>query len=351
MRLGIALLLLLGASVADEESALYFLSRGRVALEAGDLDRAAEFLEKAVKEKEAYPPTLVALAELEKKRGDREAAMRHLDACLAQRQRGDLSVAEREAVAAAEKLLGEIDEAGAQFRKLLAGHVADLVRLARATKDRELATECWRTVLLLEPENAEARDRVSGAAPDAAEGAPAASAMKATPLFNGKNLKGLTGGPDWTVERGILTGRVEGAAIMTRAEVTVAGDFALTCEMRVKEDLGGNPRFGILFGMKGQSDHFGLWMVPDSLCLQRRFEQDRASDLQRHGWTRISEKFSRSDWHVYRIVVEGKRIRCLVDDREVMEFNGPDRALDGPVGLWVQEQEAEIRKFVLEQAK
>jgi tetratricopeptide (TPR) repeat protein len=352
--LALPLLLLLGAALADDESALYFLSRAKDALAAGDLDRASEFLEKSAKEKEGYPPTLLAIAEVAKRRGERETAIRFLDACLAQRQRTDLSASEREAMAAAEKMLAELDEARAQFRKLVADHVGELVRLARATKDPALAKECWRVVLLLDPENAEAQERLGGGDPapgEAATSKPSAP-VKGTPLFNGKNLDGLTGkGPDWSVKGGILTGRVGKAAILSRTERSVTGAFTLTCEMRTKEDLADNPRFGILFGIKGLWDHYGFWVCDDNLRIQRVTGENQGSDVQRCSFKRFSEKYDRSEWHVYRIRVEGRQIVCFIDDQEVFEFNGADRDLDGPVGLFIQEHEAEIRRFVVEQAK
>jgi tetratricopeptide (TPR) repeat protein len=348
----LGMLLLPGAAVADDESALYFLGRARDAIAAGDLDRASDFLQKAAKEKEGYPPTLLAIAEVAKRRGERDTAIRFLEACLEQRQRTDLSLSEREAMAAAEKMLAELDEARAQFRKLVADHIAELVKLAQGTKDPALAKECWRTILLLDRDHEGARRQLEGEAAAPAEDAGTKRAAKATPLFNGKDLDGLTGkGPDWSVKGGVLTGRVGKAAIMSRTERSVTGAFTLVCEMRVKEDLADNPRFGILFGIKGLWDHFGFWICEDNLRIQRITGENQGSDLQRCGFKRFSEKFDRSEWHVYRIRVEGKQIVCSIDDKEVFEFNGAERDLDGPVGLFIQEHEAEIRKFVVEQAK
>jgi tetratricopeptide (TPR) repeat protein len=343
----LALLLLTGGALGDDEAALYFLGRARDAIAAGDLDRASELLEKSAKEKEGYPPTLLAIADVANRRGERETAIRFLDAVLEQAARPDLSASEREAIGAAEKMLAELDRARAEYRKLVADHVSDVVQLARGTKDPALAKECWRVVLLLDPQNPAARE---GLEPPKAE-VPGGKPANGTPLFNGKNMNGLTRGPDWRVEDGILSGRVENAAIMTRTERSVKGDFTLSCEMRTKEDLGGNPRLGVIFGIKGLYDHFGFWVCDDNLRITRSTAEGQASDLQRTTFKRFSEKYDRKDWHVYRIQVEGKRIACSVDGEEVFEFNGPDRELDGPVGFFVQEQEAEIRWFILEQDK
>jgi tetratricopeptide (TPR) repeat protein len=348
----LALLLPPSAAVADDEAALYFLGRARDAIAAGDLDRASEFLEKSAKEKEAYPPTLLAIADVANRRGDRETAIRFLDACLEQGKRADLSVSEREAVAEAEKMLAALDEARAQFRKLVAEHVEDLVRLARSTKDATLARECWRAVAKLDPEHEEARERLAGRdAPASAAPKPAAR-PKGKPLFDGKKLDGLNAQPpEWTVDGGILTGRLADGGILARTDRTIPGTFTLTCEMRTKEDLGKHPALAILIGIKGTYDHYGLWICDDNMRVQNTYAEGKGSDLQRCGLERVSEKFDRKEWHVYRVEVEGKRIRCSVDGREVLESAAATRELSGPIGILVQEQEAEIRWIVLEQGK
>lgn len=346
----LALLLLLGSVAADDESAFYFLGRAREAIEAGDLDRASEFLEKSAKEKEGYPPTLFAIADVAHRRGDSKTAIRFLEACLEQRQRPDLSFSEREAMEAAEKLLAELDEARAQFKKLVADYVNEVARLGRTTKDPALARECWRAVLLVDRENAEARERLGGADGRSESGPkPPAAAVKTTPLFNGKNLDGLTPkGPDWSVRGGVLRGRVADAAIMTRTEKSVTGAYTLVCEMRTKEDLAGNPRIGVIFGIKGLWDHFGFWVCSDDLRIFRSTGENQGTNLK---VTEFPEKYDRKDWHVYRIRVDGRRIVCSIDDQEIFAHDAADRDLDGPVGLFVQEQETEIRRFVVEGAK
>lgn len=341
------LLPLPGVAVADDESALYFLGRAREAIEAGDLDRASEFLEKSAKEKEGYAPTLFAFAQVAHRRGDPKTAVRFLEACLEQRKRADLSFSEREAIEAAGKLLAEVDEARAQFRKLVADYVGEVSRLARATNDAALARECWRAILVVDPENAEAKERL-GAEAAGEPAAKPAGAVKTTKVFNGKDLDGLTRGSDWTVKGGVLRGRVADAAIMTRSEKSVKGPYTLVCEMRTKEDLAGNPRIGVLVGIKSLWDHFGFWVCDDDLRIFRSTGENQGTNLK---VTRFPEAFDRKEWHVYRIRVDGRQITCSIDDQEIFKHEDVDRDLDGPVGLFVQEQETEFRRLVVEQAK
>jgi tetratricopeptide (TPR) repeat protein len=338
------LLLAAVAAFGDEESALYFLGRAKEALAAGDVDRAAEFLEKSAKEKEGHAPTLLLLAEVAKRRGEKDTAVGFLEACLGQRSRSDLTSAEREAVAAAEKMLAELDEARAEFLDLVADHLAGVRKLALSAKDEDLSKECWRTILLVDPGNEEARARL---APPAAEAAPPAG----TPLFNGKDLEGWNGKPpDWTVRDGLLTGRSRvGAGSACKHEL--AGAYAIVCEARVKEQNGPNPLLGIVFAMRGEFDYFTFFVGDSSWRLARRTEAERQSDLQGHSFKRFSRKFNSADWHAYRIEVDGKRVRCSVDGRELWTFAGADRELGGYPGLWVRDMEIEVRSFAVEQAK
>jgi hypothetical protein len=140
-------------------------------------------------------------------------------------------------------------------------------------------------------------------------------------------------------------------ANVNRTEKPLSGDFTLVCEMRVREDIGEEPVFAVIFGMKGTYDHFGLYLWRESWRVERKFEEDRRSDLTRHTFKRLSEKFSRNDWHTYRIEVEGRRIRAYVDDREIADTRAADRDLDGPVGFWLQDLAIEIRSFAVEQKK
>lgn len=348
----LALLLPLSLAAADDESALYFLSRAKEAIAAGDLDRASEFLEKSAREKEGYPPTMLAIADVANRRGDRDTAIRFLDACLQQGKREDLSASEREAIAEAERMLAELDEARAQFRKLVQDHIADLSKLARSTRDATLAKECWRLVAKLDPEHAEARERLAGGAPAEAGAPKPAARPKGKPLFDGKKLDGLNAlPPEWEVAGGVLRARLEDGGVLARTDRTISGAFTLACEMRTKEDLGKHPAIAILVGIKGTYDHYGVWICDDNMRIQNTYAEGKGNDLLRCGLDRVSEKFDRKEWHVYRVQVDGKRIRCSVDGRDVLESAAATRELGGPIGILVQEQEAEIRWIVLEQGK
>ena len=93
-----AILLIGIAAHADEESARYFLQRAMTELDKKRFDKAEDFLDKSFAEKKDYPPAHVGYAQLDRERGRRKSAIAHLEACLAQKSRKDLSADEKEAM-------------------------------------------------------------------------------------------------------------------------------------------------------------------------------------------------------------------------------------------------------------
>lgn len=338
-------LLLAAAVLADEESARYFLTRGERAMEAGRLDEAQKFLERSLGELKDYAPTLLALARLAQRRGKKEDAVKHLEAVLAKKGTA-LSAEERRAVKDAEELMAQIDAARVAFETLLDGYVDSLLRVASGAEKRnpELAQACYRQILVVKPAHPEALRRAQREPEKEQPKKPAGE-----PIFNGKDLEEWTGkAPAWTVDAGILHARLEGIAQINRYRKEVEGSFVYECELRLVETLGKDPLVGLLFGGRGPYDHFGVWVWRDAVSLERQPEEGKRSDLQRRGASRLPGRFSRGDWHVYRIAVEEKRITVSLDGKEIFSFAGADRQPGGYVGLWVQDSRVEIRRATLE---
>ena len=335
----VCVLLMTAVVAADEETARYFLERATRALDANRLDEAEKMLKRSLSEHKDYAPTLFGLAELARRRGKPKLAIPHLDACLAQKGRKGLTADERTAIKAAEDMLTVLAAARVEFQRMVDEFVAKLMALAKKSKNPEIAAECRRMVLLVRPDHKGAKIKPSSAPKSNGEA-----------LFNTKDLEQWTGGdPVWTVADGVMRGELADAANVSRFRREIGGDFVLTCELRVIKNLGRNPLHGIVFGLRGSYDHFGLWMWQDRWALERQTEEYKRSELQRRSFKRYRGKFLASKWHVYRIVRKGKRVTCFVDDQELWSFAGTDRTLDGFVGIWVQERNIEVRRFELKQ--
>ena len=340
-RIALLLLLLPAAPLnADLDTAFFFVRKARDALAEEDHDKAEHWCQRALEEEKDFAPALLALADIAQARGDRAQARKRLEACIAQDDEG-LSGEERRAIRTARLQLKKLEPARFEFESLADEYVRKVLALARreAKKDPQLARECFRNVLLVDPTNAEAKGELESGEEGTPEG---------TPLFNGKDLEGWTGSePVWTVRNGHLFGRVEDTANINRHKRDVRGDYSLVCELRVEEDIGDDPLFGIVFGVRGSYDHFGLWIWPESWRLEHQTGEHQRSDLARRTFRRHGRKYSRFDWNTYRIDVDEKRVTGFVNGRKIWSTSGAIRPLDGCVGFWVQEQAVEIRRFEL----
>jgi tetratricopeptide (TPR) repeat protein len=336
-------LALVVAARADEETARFFVAKGRDAFAAADWEKVDHWAQRALEEEKDYAPARLLLADAAERQGRRADAITHLEACLAQEGRGDLAEEAQRAVRDARERLAKLDEARFELERIVEDYVKQALALAEreAQKNPELARECWRSVLLVQPGNAEAANRLEApAAPPEPEAG--------TPLFNGKDLADWTGGePSWTFCDGLLVGSVVDTASVTRHKEEVKGDYSLVCELRVAEDTGDNPLCGIVFGLRGSYDHFGLWIWDDHWRYEHQTAERERATLHRCEYRTHKEKYDRFAWNTYRIDVEGKRVTAWVNGRKIWSMSGAVRSLDGFPGLWVQEQTIEVRKFVL----
>ena len=345
MRLaGIALLLLLAAGArGDEETALFFVSRAKGALRDADLTKAEDWLHRALKEEKDYAPALLLCAEVAQRRGRAAEALTHLEACLAQENSANLSDEEKRAIKEARTRLKKLDAARFQFQEMVENHTSKLLALAEksAEKDPELARECWRTVQLLDPDNAMAKSRLGDHGGEKLQ-------EEGTDLLAGEDRAKWTGrGPEWEIKEDNLVGKLPDGASVNRYKREIRGDYSVVCEARVLEDIGKDPVFGILFGLRGSYDHFGFWLWPESWRLEHQTGERERDELHKRTFRTHKRGYDRYAWNAYRVDVEDGRITGFVNGKKVFSTSGAVRSLDGFLGLWVQEQAVEIRKFVL----
>ncbi|MEE8106021.1 MAG: family 16 glycoside hydrolase [Planctomycetota bacterium] len=347
MRFAAVVLLLLGSvALADEESARYFLQRAMTELDKKRFEKAEKFLDKSLEEQTDYAPAHVGYAQLDRARGRRKSAIAHLEACLAQKDRKDLSPDEKQAMKLAADLMAQLDRARVEFQKMVDAHIKRLMELAdkSAAKKPDLATAAYRSVLALDPEHKAAKQ---GLAEASGEAVPQSRGER---LFNGRDLEGWSvRPPDWRVEDGLMKGKISEAAILNWKRRPVAGDFTLHVELRIVEATSDAPMCGIVFGIASTFDHFGLWIMEDGWALDRQKVEGKRKELASKKFQTGTRAFKTDGWHTYRIDRRGKRITCFCDTKKLWTFAGADRPFDGHMGIWLQDQSIEVRHFVLEQ--
>jgi tetratricopeptide (TPR) repeat protein len=339
----VLLLLLAAVGRGDEETALYFVGRARSALKEADLSKAEDWLHRALEEEKDFAPALLLCAEVAQRRGRTAEALTHLERCLAQEDSANLSAEENRAIREARSRLKKLDSARFEFQALVDAHVQKLRALAEKAeeKDPDLARECWHTVQLVQPDSAAAKRHLGepGGEKPAEEG---------VDLLAGERRSKWTGrGPEWEIKGGNLVGRLADAANVNRYKTEIVGDYSLVCEARMLEDLGKDPVFGILFGLRGSYDHFGFWIWPESWRLEHQTGERDRDELHKRPFRNHKRGYDRFAWNTYRIDVDGGRITGLVNGKKVFSTSGAVRSLDGYLGFWVQEQAVEVRRLLL----
>jgi putative heme-binding domain-containing protein len=169
-------------------------------------------------------------------------------------------------------------------------------------------------------------------------------------FFNGKDLSFWDGDPQlWKVEDGEIVGKTRGlgrnAFLLSHL---VAGDFRLTCEVRLAPD-GANS--GIQFrsapvsdGVKGyQADIGAGWWG-------KLYEEEGRGLL----WDRPGDAHVRKeDWNLYEVVAVGSRIRTAINGKVCVDLEDPRGARRGVIALQIHSggaTEVRFRKLKLELA-
>jgi hypothetical protein len=185
--------------------------------------------------------------------------------------------------------------------------------------------------------------------------APTATPM---PLFSASrdDLADWTG-PGWTYADGILAN--DGTGIANRPWLAAPfvppdGPYAVEARIRVRGLASGvcEQSFGVVAGGSG-GIVWGGGVV---------FGCDGAAHARVTDVTDVTDGYNRDrvletaafdpgdDWHIYRLEVDGNRLRLLVDDRLVLEASDDESVQDGEpgvVGLWSQGVSLEVRRVAV----
>jgi tetratricopeptide (TPR) repeat protein len=339
---------------ADEDSAAYFTSRGRKALEAGRLDEAAGHFQKALGEAAEFPDAMLGLAEVALARGEKAEAARRLEACLMRCRRGLPVQGVYEVRTRAEELLRKVERPRLEYCLLREEYADRLLSLAQRSEEKapDLSRRCVDRILKICPDRAEAlelRKRLGGGAAPA-EAAAAAPPGKGEPLFNGRDLEGWVGlGLTWQVKDGILTGRASENAYLLRKNRQLEGDYTVEYELRFVKDLGKDPMVSLIFGMTGEHEKWNVLMFKQRCYLEHDHGgADRQVRVGKREFFQISGGFDPSAWNRIRVQVRGRKLTCFANGKELFGYASPEEgAFDGMVALVVQDCHFELRRLAL----
>ncbi len=178
-------------------------------------------------------------------------------------------------------------------------------------------------------------------------------------VFNGQDLTGWSGGEEWSVEDGALTGVADGTLKANRF-ITWQGEPLKNFELQVLVRVSEQGNSGIQYRGKIRPD-LGPYRVSGYQCdivakapqyHGMLYEEKGRRILARHGKTVIIDtdgqpwitntnpvvNFEPNTWQQFRILAEGNHLRHWIDGNlvlDVIDFDEAGRALEGVLAVQV----------------
>jgi hypothetical protein len=179
-------------------------------------------------------------------------------------------------------------------------------------------------------------------------------------IFNGKDLSGWEGSPDyWSVQDGCLTGVTDGSLrynrfiiwrggtlknfdLRVQVKVTPGGNSGLNYRSQHRPDLGD----GVVTGYQcdvvaAQADYNGMLYEERGRRILAHTGEKVIVDSNGQPWVVDKypvKEFKPGDWHSYRVLVRGNHHQHWIDDHptvDVIDLDEKDRALEGILGVQV----------------
>jgi len=179
-------------------------------------------------------------------------------------------------------------------------------------------------------------------------------------LFNGKNLNGWAGDPQyWSVEDGALTGKTDGTLKMNRF-ITWTGSTIRNFDLRVKVKISAGGNSGLQYRGTSRPD-LGLDVVTGYQCdivadnpgYNGMLYEEKGRRILAHTGEKVIvapdglpwivgrmpvEEFAPDSWHDYRVLVVGNHHQHWIDGHQtadLIDLDEKGRALEGVLAMQV----------------
>ena len=179
-------------------------------------------------------------------------------------------------------------------------------------------------------------------------------------LFNGKNLNGWDGDPQfWSVEDGAITGRTDGSLTMNRF-ISWKGATIRNFDLRVRVKISGGGNSGLQYRGIPRPD-LGLDVVTGYQCdivadnpkYNGMLYEERGRRILAHTGERVIvdpegkswivgrmpvREFPPDQWHEFRVLVEGNHHRHWINGHQtadLIDFDETGRSLEGVLAMQV----------------
>jgi hypothetical protein len=179
-------------------------------------------------------------------------------------------------------------------------------------------------------------------------------------IFNGKDLSGWEGSPDyWSVKDGCLTGVTDGSLkynrfiiwrdgalknfeLRVQVKVTAGGNSGLNYRSKHRPDLGE----GVVTGYQcdvvpGRADYNGMLYEERGRRILAHTGEKVIIDAQGQPWVVDKlpiKEFKAGEWHDFRVLVRGNHHEHWIDGHQTIDaidLDEKDRALEGIFGVQV----------------
>jgi 3-keto-disaccharide hydrolase len=179
-------------------------------------------------------------------------------------------------------------------------------------------------------------------------------------IFNGKDLTGWEGSPDyWSVKDGCLTGVTDGSLnynrfiiwrggtvrnfeLRVQVKVTPGGNSGLNYRSQHRPDLGD----GVVTGYQcdvvaNRADYNGMLYEERGRRILAHTGEKVIIDVEGQPWVVDKlpvKEFKPGEWHAFRVLVRGNHHQHWIDDHptvDVIDLDAKNRALEGILGVQV----------------
>ncbi|MBI4834854.1 MAG: DUF1080 domain-containing protein [Planctomycetes bacterium] len=324
---------------ADDDLAKAFISKGDEAMKKSEPARALEFYQKALRESPEMPEIHFKLGEAYLKSGEKIKSRKSFNKCISLIDRIEKPTGpQKDLRKRAQQSLDALDASRKEGKQIEQEYIKELLNFARKAvkKDNLLAKDALESILLLDPENAEAKKLLE-------------ETLKNTIIPRWKSLFANTldgwspqDPASWRVEKDQnLFCETRKALTNFKMKEQFEGDFKVCADFKIVEGFPSNSgpyTAGVMLGREEGNDdgmEYSIAVMDESELKLVKFNIGK--NAQTVASCKLPENYKKSDWNKLLIEVKDMKLTVSLNDKMALEYTMKDKhEFKGAVGLWVQ---------------
>ncbi|MFA5794554.1 MAG: tetratricopeptide repeat protein [Candidatus Brocadiia bacterium] len=322
--------------LADDDVAKAFLTKGDEAMKKGDTARALELYQKAAKESPGMPEAHFKCGEAYNKSGEKVKSRASFKKCIALVSETTLATpAMKEFKKKAEDQLVNLDVSRKEGRVIEQEYIKELINFTKKTRTRDnyLTEKAIKTVLAVDPSNAEAQKMID-------EIKAGAIFQRWEPILTDPDMSGwdaLGERADWkSGKENEITISTNDSVMISRNKTILENNYAFSLDFKIEKDLARSYGIGLILGIRRTVNLMPLFIFSQNdlrLCRVPP-NSSKPEDVK---WDKLPDFYKRFDWNNLRAEVENGALKVYINDKLAMEYKSPDKTVfNGEIGLWAQ---------------